>query len=61
MIFAGLGKPTYPINSHTIASYLSYWKKLDDLTKNGTKNHVRSKRIWLLIMGILGETTLPEG
>ncbi|STY27871.1 kynurenine--oxoglutarate transaminase [Legionella wadsworthii] len=33
MIFAGLGKPTYPINSHTIASYLSYWKKLDDLTK----------------------------
>lgn len=33
LIFAGLGKPTYPINSNTIASYLSYWQKLDDLTK----------------------------
>ncbi len=33
LIFAGLGKPTYPINSHTIASYLAYWQKLDDLTK----------------------------
>ncbi|MGL5742628.1 MAG: pyridoxal phosphate-dependent aminotransferase [Legionella sp.] len=32
LIFAGLGKPTYPINSHTITSYLSYWQKLDDLT-----------------------------
>ncbi|QMT58682.1 pyridoxal phosphate-dependent aminotransferase [Legionella sp. PC997] len=32
LIFAGLGKPTYPINSHTIASYLSYWQKLDHLT-----------------------------
>ncbi|KTD00455.1 pyridoxal phosphate-dependent aminotransferase [Fluoribacter gormanii] len=32
LIFAGLGKPTYPINSHTIASYLAYWQKLDDLT-----------------------------
>ncbi|MCW8400687.1 pyridoxal phosphate-dependent aminotransferase [Legionella sp. PATHC038] len=33
LIFAGLGKPTYPINSQTIASYLSYWQRLDDLTK----------------------------
>ncbi|WP_010652154.1 pyridoxal phosphate-dependent aminotransferase [Fluoribacter dumoffii] len=33
LIFAGLGKPTYPINSHTIASYLSYWQRLDNLTK----------------------------
>lgn len=33
LIFAGLGKPTYPINSHTIASYLAYWQKLDNLTK----------------------------
>ncbi|KTD69508.1 aspartate aminotransferase A [Legionella steelei] len=33
LIFAGLGKPTYPINSHTIASYLSYWQRLDGLIK----------------------------
>lgn len=32
MIFAGMGKPTYPINRQTIASYLSYWNKLDDLS-----------------------------
>ena len=32
LIFAGLGKPTYPINKQTILSYLSYWKKMDDLT-----------------------------
>ncbi|WP_133128834.1 pyridoxal phosphate-dependent aminotransferase [Legionella nagasakiensis] len=31
MIFAGLGKPTYPLNSHTIASYKSYWQKMDEL------------------------------
>jgi aspartate/methionine/tyrosine aminotransferase len=33
MIFAGLGKPTYPINSYTISSYLSYWEKIDTLAK----------------------------
>ena len=33
LIFAGLGKPTYPINSYAIASYLSYWHKIDDLAK----------------------------
>jgi aspartate/methionine/tyrosine aminotransferase len=33
LIFAGIGKPTYPINSHTIASYLSYWQKIDFLAK----------------------------
>lgn len=33
LIFAGIGKPTYPINSHTIASYLSYWQKIDSLAK----------------------------
>lgn len=33
MIFAGLGKPTYPINSHTVASYLSYWQRIDELAK----------------------------
>lgn len=31
-IFAGLGKPTYPINHHTIRSYLSYWQRLDRLS-----------------------------
>lgn len=30
LIFAGLGKPTYPINSKTVASYLSYWQKIND-------------------------------
>lgn len=33
MILAGLGKPTYPINMHTINSYLSYWHRLDELSK----------------------------
>ena len=33
LIFAGLGKPTYPINKNIIMSNLSYWQRLDDLTK----------------------------
>lgn len=33
LIFAGIGKPTYPINLHTISAYLSYWKKIDTLAK----------------------------
>lgn len=31
-IFAGIGKPTYPINLHTVKSYLSYWQKINDAT-----------------------------
>ncbi|MDI1351268.1 MAG: pyridoxal phosphate-dependent aminotransferase [bacterium] len=38
MIFAGLGKPTFPINAKTIASYLSYWHRLDDLSKKWQEN-----------------------
>lgn len=29
-IFAGLGKPTYPINAHTITSYQTYWQRMSD-------------------------------
>lgn len=32
MIFAGLGRPTYPINRRTVQSYLSYWQHLDNLS-----------------------------
>lgn len=38
VIFAGLGKPTYPINSNTIKSYLTYWKNLDDISKKWYEN-----------------------
>lgn len=38
MISAGIGKPTYPINAHTILSFLSYWQKMDDLTKKWRLN-----------------------
>lgn len=31
MIFAGMGKPTYPINQYIIKSQLSYWKKMEKL------------------------------
>lgn len=31
MIFAGLGKPTYPINQRTVQSYLNYWQRLNNL------------------------------
>ncbi|CAM2864361.1 pyridoxal phosphate-dependent aminotransferase [Legionella worsleiensis] len=31
MIFAGLGKPTYPINQRTVESYLNYWQRLNNL------------------------------
>lgn len=40
IILAGLGRPTYPINSQTINSYLSYWHRLDELSK---KWHISSK------------------
>jgi aspartate aminotransferase/aminotransferase len=33
LIFAGLGKPTYPINAHTVASYLSYWQQMDEASQ----------------------------
>lgn len=29
-ISAGLGRPTYPLNQQTIASYKAYWQKIDD-------------------------------
>lgn len=38
LISAGIGKPTYPINAHTILSFLSYWQKMDDLTKKWRLN-----------------------
>lgn len=31
MILAGIGKPTYPINQHTVESYLKYWNKIDNI------------------------------
>ena len=33
ILFAGLGKPTYPINTHTIKSYLDYWKNLAETSQ----------------------------
>lgn len=33
MILAGLGRPTYPINQHTINSYLFYWRRLEELSR----------------------------
>lgn len=38
IIFAGLGKPTYPINTNTIKSYMNYWKNLDDMTRQWYTN-----------------------
>ncbi|WP_058533049.1 pyridoxal phosphate-dependent aminotransferase [Legionella saoudiensis] len=38
LIMAGLGKPTYPINANTVASYLRYWKRLEDATQKWHKN-----------------------
>ena len=32
-IFAGLGKPTYPINKNTIISYQNYWQKMNKLAE----------------------------
>ncbi|KTC72385.1 aspartate aminotransferase A [Legionella birminghamensis] len=31
MLFAGLGKPTYPINRHTIQAYKRYWNELETI------------------------------
>ena len=28
IIAAGMGKPTYPVNSHTVAAYLQYWNNI---------------------------------
>lgn len=33
IILAGLGRPTYPINRHTIDSYLSYWHRLEEIAR----------------------------
>ncbi|MCA0404262.1 MAG: pyridoxal phosphate-dependent aminotransferase [Proteobacteria bacterium] len=33
LIFAGLGKPTYPINANTVSSYLRYWKRVEEATQ----------------------------
>ncbi|MDP1603127.1 MAG: pyridoxal phosphate-dependent aminotransferase [Legionella sp.] len=38
IIFAGIGKPTYPINSNTIKSYLNYWKNLDQMSQKWYEN-----------------------
>lgn len=37
-IFAGIGKPTYPINSHTITSYQAYWQRMADSAKRWHQN-----------------------
>lgn len=31
MISAGMGKPTYPINMHTVEMYLNYWRAIEAL------------------------------
>lgn len=41
-IFAGIGKPTYPINAHTITSYQSYWQKMANTAK---KWHLNPEKI----------------
>lgn len=33
-IFAGLGKPTYPINSHTVKAFQSYWERIKTIADN---------------------------
>jgi aspartate/methionine/tyrosine aminotransferase len=33
LIFAGLGKPTYPVNRHTVKAYKKYWDRLGELTE----------------------------
>lgn len=38
MIFAGLGRPTYPINQRTIKSYLNYWQRLNDISNQWHSN-----------------------
>lgn len=30
LIFAGLGKPTYPLNRKTVTAYLAYWQEIHD-------------------------------
>lgn len=37
IISAGMGKPTYPINEHTVKSYLAYWTKIDETTARWRK------------------------
>lgn len=38
IIAAGMGKPTYPINEHTVKSYLTYWSKIDEITAKWRKD-----------------------
>lgn len=38
IIFAGLGKPTYPINKNTIKSYLDYWNNLEHMSMKWYEN-----------------------
>ena len=38
IISAGIGKPTYPIHAHTVASYLSYWKNIDKVSAKWREN-----------------------
>tara|TARA_Y100000588_G_C14242720_1_gene920091 strand:+ start:811 stop:2418 length:1608 start_codon:yes stop_codon:yes gene_type:complete len=33
-IYAGLGKPTYPINTHTIKAYQAYWENMKSVAEN---------------------------
>jgi aspartate/methionine/tyrosine aminotransferase len=37
-ISAGMGKPTYPINIHTVAMYLSYWGAIETLLAQAQSN-----------------------
>ncbi|KTD49815.1 pyridoxal phosphate-dependent aminotransferase [Legionella quateirensis] len=32
-IFAGIGKPTYPVNHHTVKAYKKYWDRLESLAE----------------------------
>ncbi|MFW2535203.1 pyridoxal phosphate-dependent aminotransferase [Legionella sp. 28fT52] len=38
MLFAGLGRPTYPINRHTVSAYQCYWERMDSLAKHWHDN-----------------------
>ncbi|MDP3267875.1 MAG: aminotransferase class I/II-fold pyridoxal phosphate-dependent enzyme [Legionella sp.] len=38
IISAGMGKPTFPINMHTVTAYLSYWKVIESLVKTAQEN-----------------------
>ncbi|MFT4059517.1 MAG: pyridoxal phosphate-dependent aminotransferase [Legionella sp.] len=38
VIFAGIGKPTYPVNRHTVKAYKKYWDRLGDLAEQWHDN-----------------------